>query len=130
MTLLEWLKQQGKALVIQGPQGCGKGLLAMQLAKSEGVCSNVHIEQVCGKNSKFQHWLNDLPDVVIVEGAPKLKHFDIIKPLIANNKILHHRKGVDSVEVKTPMFIFCTYDSKPFEAGKNNRRFYTIKMDA
>jgi MoxR-like ATPase len=129
MTLLQLLKQQGKALVIKGAQGSGKTLLATQLAKAEGVYSNDHIEQVFGKNT-FNHWLNELPDVVIVEGAPKPKHIDVIKSMIANDKITHNRKGKEPVEVKTPMFVFCTSDPELLNFGAQDRRFYVLELDA
>lgn len=129
MTLLQLIKSQGKALVITGPQGCGKTLLATQLAKAEGEYTNVHIEQVSEKNSTFQNWLNDLPDVVIVEGEPKLKHLDKTKQLIVSNTLLHNSKGQEPVEVKTPMFIFCTSNPEPLNFGAKDRRFYTLDLD-
>ena len=129
MTLLQLIKQQGNTLVITGAQGCGKTLLAQQLAKAEGNYNYARIEQIVGKNSTFQNWLNDSPNVVIVEGEPKLKHLDKTKQLVVSNTLTHNSKGQDPIEVKTPMFIFCTSNPKPLNFGENNRRFYVLDLD-
>ena len=128
MTLLEMLKQQGKALVLQGSEGCGKTLLAKQLAKDNGIYSMANISEVTSKQSKFQHWLNDLPKTVIIDGIPKFKDFIAIKSLISEDKIGHERKGEEVKIIDMPIFIFCTSDPEPLNFGANDRRFYIIKM--
>ena len=124
MTFLELLKQKGKTLVLQGPEGCGKSLLARQLV--EGNHSVTSLDLI--KRDKFQSWLTNSPNVVIVEGSPKRALTVAIKPLIASEKMLRHQKGKEPELIKTPTFIFCTSDPEPFNPAVEGRRFFVIKM--
>ena len=128
MTFLKWLKQQSKALVIRGPEGCGKGLLAEQLAKEEGTHSFIHIDEVSSWQPGFHRWLSNQPKTVIVEGVSAFNDLDVGKPLIANTKILYDCRGKEPLLVDTPVFIFCTSSLEPLKFGANERRFYVIEM--
>lgn len=126
MNLLELLKQRGKTLVLQGPQGCGKGLLAKQLAGDPYSEADIH--DILGERSQFQHWLKDQVKTVIVEGVPICKDIDKIKSLITCGRMVREQEGRASETVNTPQFIFCTSNPEPLDFGLNDRRFYVIKM--
>lgn len=129
MDLLELLRQRGKALVLQGPQGCGKGLLARQLAGPS--CSEVHIDNLLTEDPWFRGWLKDQVKTVIVEGVPKTpEDIGAVKTLIVNLKTVYEQKGKAPKVVDVPSFIFCTSDPEPLDFGPNDRRFYVIKMDS
>lgn len=126
MTFLGWLKQQGKALVLQGPQGCGKGLLARQLAKEAGVFVEAHASEVVCRPS-LGPMLRNQPKTVIVEGLPEYEGLNAVKLLISSTKLQCECKGQDPITRDTPTFIFCTHSLEPLNLG---RRFYVVKMGA
>ena len=129
MTLLDLLRQRGKTLVLQGPQGCGKGLLARQLA--EGPCSDAHIADLSAKGSRFNQWLKCSIKTVIVEGVPKAaEDIEVVKSLIVSGRMVYEERGKAPKGVDVPNFIFCTSDPEPLDFGPNDRRFYVIKMDS
>ena len=127
MTLLKLLKQRGKALVLQGPEGCGKTLLAKQLAEAEGTYSETDMPGLVGGASRFSSWLDGAPDVVIVEGIPAPYELDAVKHLVASPVLLRERKGEDAATVSAPMFIFCTSSPSPPE-NRTRRRFHVLQM--
>ena len=128
IAFLEWLEQQGKTLVIQGPQGCGKGLLASQLAKESGAFSVAHIDEITDKQSMAPRWLDGQPKTVIVEGFSHFNKIDKIKSLTVTKKLSYERRGKEPVLLDVPTFIFCTSDPDALKFGVNERRFYVIKM--
>lgn len=129
MNLLDLLKQQRLALVISGRPGCGKSLLARQLAEGCGNYSEVGIEEITRWKSGFQHWLDSNPNTVIVDGDFKAKHLKSIVTLIESDKIEHNRKGKKLKTIATPTFIFCTNNKQSLKFGAEDRRFYVIDMD-
>ena len=129
MTFLEWLKQEGKALVIQGPQGCGKGLLAVQLAQETGAYAYATLGDITGRQPRSSYWLSSRPKTVIVDGSPTLDDLETMKALIASTKVTCNRKGKDPETIDSPTFIFCTSDPESLSFGEYDRRFYVIKMD-
>ena len=126
MTYLKWLKQQGKALLIKGPEGCGKTLLASQLAGDH--CPVIPVDDLT-RNAKFQNWADENNGVVIVEGFPAHKDLGVAKLLIVSDKMLCNRLGKNPKKVDTPMFIFCTSDPDPLNMRAKSRRFHVIEMD-
>lgn len=115
MTLLELLRKKRKALVLAGPQGCGKTLLARQLAKDVGNYVEISVEEIIGKQSRFTPWLQDSPNVVIING--ELKYGDLLRvtPLIVQNDLQCNCVGKEPKTVKAPIFIFCTTNVKDFD---------------
>ena len=126
MNLLQVLKSKGKALIITGPQGSGKTLLARQLV--EGLKSSyVSIDQLCGKSTE---WMDGIPDVVIVDEVHFKKRqlaslTGSLKQILSNDTISVNRRAE---QIKTPTFIFCTGDPEPIKASVGDRRFFVIDM--
>lgn len=124
MTYIELLKQQGKSLVIIGPEGSGKTSLAQQLAGNNYSMTDVsELMQL-----SFQEWLYNKPDVVVVENLPPLHRFSELKAMISSKTILCNCKCKAPIKIKTPFFIFTTGDKEALNFDSNERRFAVIEL--
>jgi gluconate kinase len=104
---MEYELKQGQALVITGPQGCGKSTLARKIAEERGAFIEVDASQL-----ETPQGLNDLltsePAALIVNGWPGDDDMqDWLKAVIASNAIKVDRLYSAPKMVKTPAFIFC-----------------------
>lgn len=122
---LEVIKARGKAIIVQGPEGSGKTMLAKCLA--EGLQSScTTIEKVL--SGVFTEWLGSHPAVVIVEGfADNANDIAQLSMMVARVWMSCKLLRKNPIEVNTPLFIFCT--SEPVEIPRGCRRFYTITLD-
>ena len=129
----EYLSQQelsikrGQALVLVGPQGCGKSTKARELAAKVGAFVEISGEEL---EDKFTDWLSEEPVTVIVEMERPLsqKAATTLKSLITSEEATCHRKGRYPCTVRTPNFIFCTGDKDFLPA--DSRRFHIVELPA
>ena len=125
MSYLESLKKQGKSLVISGPEGSGKTLLAKQLAGDNHSVTTVRDIM----SSAFQGWLSDSIDVVIVEESTakrsRAEMYEMDK-LIRSETIRCNRKYKKLEVVKTPFFIFTSINKHTLNIDSFEQRFAVI----
>lgn len=123
--------QAGRALVITGPQGCGKTTLARELAKAHGG----YFDEIDA--SRFDSGLipKDAlefgPRVLIVNGLPNTRAaLACFKQFISNAKVSYRPYGaVDLVDVAPPILVFTTNDTrKARELTEVSRRFDLLEL--
>jgi hypothetical protein len=121
----------GRALILVGPGGCGKSMLAREVAARYGEFREATLDRIL---SYFDRGglLASEPAVVIVDGFPRtFGEFGRVVDLVCSEAIECHRKGRDPVPVKTPRFIFCLTADKPLRlADLDPRRFQVINLGA
>jgi len=96
--------KHGKALVIIGPQGCGKSKLAREIAGAHGVFIEIDAADMRSP-LMLGAVLAQQPDVLIIDNAQRVS--DHLEALIANEYVLCQRRGRKSITVKTPRIIIC-----------------------
>lgn len=120
--------ERGSALVLVGPQGSGKTLLARKLASQLGIFVHVDVSEVEDRKV-FKRVLDSVVSTVIVEGVPKneatLVH---LKALITNGTHPRIRPGKACEIVPAPNFVFCTGDAEPLK-HLDGRRFRVVHLD-
>ena len=126
---MEYELKHGQALVIAGPQGCGKSTLARKIAKQHG---ERFIEAVAHQLETPQG-LNDLmvsePGTIICDGLPKSKDAQaVLKAMIAGKRVKVERKHDAPKMVNAPNFIFCIGGADLLPPGVSGRRFRVINI--
>jgi energy-coupling factor transporter ATP-binding protein EcfA2 len=118
--------KQKKALVIVGPQGSGKSLLARKIAESLGTYAETCFS-VLSSPFDLGVLLMGKPATLILE---EFSHQRVIrnglKNLITSDTMLMCRRGQMDTTVPTPNFIFCSGD--PLPMGVDDRRFHVVHM--
>lgn len=125
MTPQGYQLKRGRALVIVGPQGCGKTQFAEEIARRHGRFQHIEI----GKSFDWQlrDALSGQADVVIFEGAPPADRMADIKAIVTNSTILLRACfGKGSRQVPTPLVVICTHDCYWFPQA--DRRFDVIHI--
>lgn len=127
---MEYELKHGQALVITGPQGCGKSTLARKIAEKHGRFVEVEACQL-----ETHRGLDDLlasePQTVIVEGFPESEEARaMVKAMITGDTVKVERMYAEPKMVKAPNFIFCSGHADPFPPGADNRRFCVIDLGA
>lgn len=99
--------ERGCALVLRGPQGCGKSLLARQIAMRHGRYTALNPNDL---TSAFTDWLASEPDAVIVDEADMLcpRGVAAVKLLVTNGQAVLARKGHRPAMVRSPLVILCS----------------------
>ena len=114
-----------QAIVIAGPQGCGKSRLAREMAAARGSFAEIGRDTFLS-TFRFGNILSRHPATVIVEDAPARVILDPKTRALAESSHTEiSRKGHEDQIVPTPTFIFCTSDPIPDDCG-----FRVIRMGA
>lgn len=127
---MEYELKHGQALVIAGPQGCGKSILARKIAEKYGAFIETDAHQL-----ETRRGLNDLmasaPRTVICDGFPDKEEMRMrLKALITAKTIkVEPKRGALKI-VNAPNFIFCTGDADPLPRITDDRRFCMIQLNA
>lgn len=125
---MEYELKHGQALVITGPQGCGKSTLARKIAEEHGSFIEVDASQL-----ETHQGLNDLlasePATLIVDGWPDNDDTqDWLNTLIASDAVEVDRLYSAPKMVKVPTFIFCTNTAAALPLSATGRRFRVVRM--
>lgn len=105
--------QRGRALIIAGPQGCGKSRLAHQIAlQHTAVPQPMQMTWLEGRYG-VTNALNADAQVLIIEGLPNTAmSMANIKQLLTAKSIRHRPPGaLQPAEVQPPLLVFTTNDT-------------------
>lgn len=119
--------EKGRALVLYGPQGCGKSKLAVELAKAHGSYTEVHRADIDG--GALTPWLAGEPRTCIVDGFPSTElGMNALKQMITTEMAVLRLRGREPRAIPAPNFIFCVDDIDPLPMS--DRRFNVVRMQA
>jgi len=119
---------KGEALVLVGPQGCGKTLLALQIAKQHGTVTEISAAEL-EDNRQLRELLDREYNTVVVDGLPaRQETLSKIKTLLTSESVANRGPYSTPRMVKTPNFIFCTGSDQPIPGGDCNRRFRVVRV--
>ena len=121
MNYLKWLKMHGRALVIRGPEGCGKTLLAKQLTENNYlIISEKELTIYFNGYLKAENLIIDSID-------PTPTTMNTIERMVKNDRMMLNQRGKEGVIVPTPFIIVCV-DSRYDYFFPNRRRFEVIDL--
>lgn len=128
MNLDDFTFTKGQALVLVGPQGCGKTEKARQIAGRHGTFAEFCAAQL-EENRQFLDLLDRELDTVVVDGIPTRPATQAkIKELLNTEAVAIRRPYSAPRMVKAPNFIFCTNGGDPLPGVDGNRRFFVVRM--
>lgn len=119
---------KGQALVLTGPQGCGKTRIAEEIACKAGAYQHVEAGQLA--NGRYlNNVLANEYNTLIVEGLPKRAEtiFELVE-MLACDTVAIKTPYKRMHQVKTPNFIFCSGDKDALKLIKGSRRFRVVTV--
>jgi ABC-type taurine transport system ATPase subunit len=120
---------RGKALIISGPQGCGKSVLALEMVQAHGGKYGATTQEALYRKFGVARALSRSPDVVIVDDVvPDEAFFELAKVLASEDLIEVQPKGRSAYMAKNPIWVFTTH--LPVELPEDSRRFTVITLNA
>ena len=117
----------GVALVLCGPQGCGKNTVARTIAAAHGRYTEASDLEVLGELPAV---LRNEPRTVVVDCEGQITRQELARlAVLVSSPTTRIRAPFQAAEreVPTPHFIFCTGDAQPFQG---NRRFHIVRLHA
>lgn len=125
--------QRGRALIITGPQACGKSRLARELAITQHKTFHEIDAELLDRANGLNQVMNARVSVVIVEGLPRTATGKAnTKHLLTNDQVQFVTPGnAERRMARPPLLIFTTNDSEQArEVAADGRRFDLLDMSA
>jgi Holliday junction resolvasome RuvABC ATP-dependent DNA helicase subunit len=117
------------AIIITGPQGCGKSTLAKAIADSCGGSMTITEGMLMFSGFAALYSINDdVRTIIVDEVTEKLINWNMLKSLICNKEIEVNRPHQETVIMPMPNFIFTTGHLNPLNIKGHERRFLVIDM--
>lgn len=117
--------KRGTALVIVGPQGCGKSILAQHIGNRHGKMQCIQTGP--GWDFSLNDALNGKVQVLIVDGVPSQTELANIKCMVTDPQVLYFSPGYKTPRAyQSPLVIITAPDADWMETGA--RRFEVIDL--
>lgn len=125
------------ALVISGPQGCGKTVMARRIATSIGPFQEISFQALMNDEALKDHLSKDTAALIVDEidwdaVALKAKTMGRLKDLITSATVRFRPPyGKESISMPMPKLIFTTNDTEPARLMcEGNRRLVLLELSA
>jgi uridine kinase len=120
--------EKGKALIINGPQGCGKTTLAIEIAKEHGTYKVIRLDAFTSPFILGDAMLDEPNTLIVDEFKPNYENLEHLKSIISNDLMQVNQMYKEPWTAKTPNFILCTGSKDPIKLTQEDRRFAIIEM--
>jgi ABC-type hemin transport system ATPase subunit len=121
--------EKGRALVLAGPQGCGKTRLARKLAAEAGPYAEISAEAARCDFNLSRLLAHRLAVIIVDEATAATFRSPELRELITTDEAVAHGRGRPEELVPAPNFIFCTGDVNAVGELAGDRRFFVVRVD-